>query len=83
MPAAVSALRHWQAQVAASCPGLELRLFVRHEPHQTTLMEVHALPGSAAGIDDALQALLCEQGDVTTQAYRQGPRHLEVFEPLD
>ncbi len=83
LPAAVAAVRQWQAALRHGHPGLDMRLFVRREAQHATLMEVYALPGSTLGVDETVQAMLVQQGDAVTLPMRLGARHVEAFEPAD
>lgn len=79
--AAQAVVGTWQRRLAASNPGLVTRLYRRSDERgeRVTLMETYARAG---GIDDALQATLVAEGNRETAPWRQGARHVEVFEPL-
>lgn len=76
---AVEAARAMQAVLRASHPGLAAELLRRPEASegQATLMEVYGLaPGTDAGAVEIAAA-------AATERWRRGPRHLEIFEPVN
>lgn len=80
LPSARLALLAWHRELGTGgAAGLEPTLWVRREPGRVTVMEVYAC---ADGIDAALERRLVEDGDAVTRPHRDGPRHVEVFEPL-
>lgn len=76
--AVTEAARAMQAALRAAHPGLEAELLRRPDVRdgQVTLMEIYAFgPGHDA-------AEVETKADAATEAWRRGPRHLEVFELL-
>ncbi len=70
-----------QAALRQAHPGLVAGLLQRAEESgdSVTLMETYRLPG---GIGPDLQARLVAAGDEALRGLCQGPRHVEVFEPV-
>ena len=82
---AAAAVAVWQADLCRRHPGLQARLLRRHDgevdfPARCTLMETYCRAG---GIGPALHTEIVEQGAQAAAPWCQGPRHVEVFEPLD
>ncbi len=77
-----AAMRAWQQSAAQRVPDLQARLLQRTDDSGeiVTLMETYALPGTPAGIDAALQRRLVEDGNEVSAPWREGARHVEVFE---
>lgn len=83
---AFAAVMAWQDELMQAdphlLPQLHRRPGVGDQP--CTLMEVYAISAerSAQGIDEALTQRLVAEGDVASQPWRIGQRHLERFEQL-
>lgn len=82
LPAALKALRDWQATLKSKHPALHCRLYQRHEgpQHEATVMETYA--AAAPGIDAALRQHIEHAGNSVLQRWLRGPRHVEVFDAL-
>ena len=80
--AARQAMRVCQQSLSAQFDGLRPRLLQRIEEagDHATLMETYAIDG---GIDAALQQRIVDAGNAASAPWRQGARHVEVFEDLD
>jgi hypothetical protein len=83
LPAALQALRTWQATLSVEHPTLQCRLFQRHEGSEgeTTVMETYA--DAAPGIDEALRRHIEHDGNALLQRWLRGSRYVEVFDALD
>lgn len=84
LDAAAAAVAAAQHDLVARHPGLQARLYRRADAGDSgsgaalaTLMETYARVG---GIDDALARAIGAVAERAGTAYRQGPRHVEVFE---
>lgn len=79
---AVAAFGACRATLQAQHPGLRARLLRRTEDPagRVTLMETYALPG---GLDDAARASLLATTAAALAGLADGPRHAEVFRPVD
>lgn len=78
--AAMAAARGLQRRMRERFPDLDARLLRRAEGDGGTVMEIYTGLG---GIDAGRQRRLREEGDAALAPWLDGPRHLEVFEPLD
>jgi hypothetical protein len=83
--AAQEAARNWQHTLRGAHPQLEARLLRRTDPGseaagELTVMETYRHPG---GISDALQATIVDEGSRLLAPWLRGPRHVELFTPLD
>ncbi len=78
---AATATQTWQQALAEQQPALRCGLYRRADAAggPDTLMETYA---AAGGIDDALLRTIASAGDAATAGFRDGARHLEIFEPL-
>ena len=82
---AAASVAAWQADLCRRHPGLQARLLRRADSDASaatrcTLMETYLMAG---GIGPALQTEIVVQGAQTAAPWCEGPRHVEVFEPLD
>jgi hypothetical protein len=86
LPAALNALRHWQAGLVARQPGLRCGLFRRMgtPPADATVMESYAIDSALPhpGIDEALCRHIDQAGHAQLQHWLRGARHVEVFDAL-
>jgi hypothetical protein len=83
LPAAQRAMQAWQAALEAEWPGLAARVYRRADEAgsgHATLMETYARDG---GIPPGLQADIVAEGLQQAAPWCRGPRHVEVFEPLE
>ncbi len=84
--AARAALQAWQQALVQDWPGLVARLYLRADDGSAgsagdaTLMETYARDG---GIAPGLQADIVAGGLQVTARWCRGPRHVEVFEPIE
>lgn len=80
--AARDAARAMQAMLRLQHPHLVASLYQRADEtaDTVTLMETYRRPG---GLDADLQVLLQAAGQQALQAFCQGARHIEVFEPIN
>ena len=71
-----------QAMLRLQQPHLVAGLYQRADEtaDSVTLMETYRRPG---GLDADLQVLLQAAGQQALQAFCQGARHIEVFEPIN
>lgn len=73
----------FQADLCRRHPGLEARLLRRPaaaaEPQ--TWMETYAMTASPGGVSEALQSAI-EAAAAAIEPWSEGPRHVEVFEPI-
>ncbi|MCY7314600.1 MAG: DUF4936 family protein [Rubrivivax sp.] len=78
---ATAVTQTWQQALCRQHPTLQASLYRRTDadPGRRTLMESYSAPG---GIDEALMHTISAQGEAATAAWRQGARHVEVFEAL-
>ena len=77
---ALAAGRALQRRLRERYPDLDARLLQGAEGDLATVMEIYAAPG---GIDAERRRQLQEEGDAALAPWLDGPRHLEVFEPVD
>lgn len=77
---ALAAARALQQRMRECDPDLDARLLRRAEGDESTVMEIYAAPH---GIDAERRRRLQEEGDAALAPWLDGPRHLEVFEPVD
>ena len=79
---AAAAVREFHARLRETTPGLQASLLRRPgaQDGQVTLMETYAMPG---GIGQPLQAEIDAAAATVLAPWQRGPRHTEVFEPLD
>ena len=86
LPAALNALRQWQAGLMAQQPGLRCGLYQRTGTAQAdaTVMESYAIDAALPhpGIDDALCRYIDQAGHAQLQHWLRGARHVEVFDAL-
>ena len=86
LPAALRALRDWQATLKARQPALQCRRYQRSDgdADEATVMETYALAsGAGDGIDDGLRRLIERDGDAVLQRWLRGARHVEAFDACD
>jgi hypothetical protein len=80
--AALAATRALQARLREQLPGLQAQLFVRTDTEAAgtaTLMETYARP---EGLDATAQRRIEHEAGAALQAWCQGGRHVESFEPV-
>lgn len=79
---AVAAFGICRATLQAQHPGLQARMLHRTEDRtgRVTLMEIYARPG---GLDGAARASLLAATAAALAGLADGPRHVEVFRPVD
>jgi hypothetical protein len=84
LAAAAAEVRRWHTDLVKRHPSMQARVLGRIDAAAAgssvaTLMETYQSPG---GIDSALQTLIETEAAQVTAAWSQGPRHVEVFEPV-
>lgn len=79
---AVAAFGTCRSALQAQHPGLQARLLCRTEDRtgRVTLMEIYTRPG---GLDEAARASLLAATAAALAGLAVGPRHVEVFRPVD
>ena len=86
LPAALNALRDWQASLMLQHPALRCGLYQRRDSAQadTTVMESYGFESVQPhpGIDDALRQLIDQDGGTLLKRWLRGVRHVEVFDAL-
>ena len=84
LDAAARAMASFQAALRLRHDGLQARLYLRSDDlgqvgEKATLMETYKVAG---GVDEQLQTAIVLGGAQASAAWCQGPRHVEVFQPL-
>lgn len=86
LPAALHAVREWQAGLIAQQPTLQCGLYQRFDDAQAdaTVMESYAFESTQPhpGIDEALLQHIAQDGQAQLKPWLRGARHVEVFDAL-